>query len=174
MAFRVVLVGPENTGKSTVFRALSLGKDEPHVEEKYRPTIGPPKTHTLPKSGDSDSDVTLLDAGGQWRHRSYAISTFPTVAGAMVVYDVSRRESFQAMLEDEWLRHIKSAAPSATIFLVGNKVDLGDDLRQVPTEEGAKYAKDNDLAGFLEISAKDRSSVVALLDQMKATLKQDK
>ena len=53
-----------------------------------------------------------------------------------------------------WLNEIKSKGnPDVKIFLIGNKIDL-EDKREVSTEKGNQFYKDNKLNLFLETSAK--------------------
>lgn len=53
--------------------------------------------------------------------------------GALLVYDITRRESFEAL--DGWLKDLKSGDSNMGIMLVGNKSDL-EYRRRVSVEEG--------------------------------------
>jgi Ras-related protein Rab-11A len=58
--------------------------------------------------------------------------------GALVVYDISKRDSFDNTLR--WLKELRDHADSnIVIMLVGNKCDLKH-LRAVPTDEAANFA----------------------------------
>ena len=70
---KVVLVGEENTGKTTMFRALTSKEEGASFDEKYKPSIGPPRSNLVAKSSNSDIEVELFDTGGQLRHRAYGI-----------------------------------------------------------------------------------------------------
>lgn len=68
----------------------------------------------------------------------------------MLVYDITNRESFNALTN--WLTDARNlASPNLVIILVGNKKDLEED-REVSYLEASKFAQDNDLI-FLETSA---------------------
>lgn len=57
-----------------------------------------------------------------------------------------------------WLEEVRqNGNPDMVIMLIGNKCDL-DQRRQVSTEEGERFAKDNGLI-FLETSAKTAYNV---------------
>jgi GTPase SAR1 family protein len=44
------------------------------------------------------------------------------------------------------------------VLLVGSKTDL-EGLRTVPSDEGRKFVKDNDLVGYIEFSSKNGENV---------------
>jgi len=73
-----------------------------------------------------------------------------------LVYDITRRDTFNHI--STWLDEVKSNGNSdMVIILVGNKSDL-DSKRQVSTEEGERFAKENGLI-FMETSAKTAENV---------------
>jgi Ras family len=55
------------------------------------------------------------------------------------------------------------ADPHLTCILVGNKTDLATERRQVPTEEGEQWARDESLL-FVEASAKSGANVEAAFE----------
>ena len=65
------------------------------------------------------------------------------------VYDISSRESFDAL--SMWLSEARqhSNNPNLVILMIGNKADLRTS-RTVSTREGQEFARDNDLI-FLEV-----------------------
>ncbi|CAE8632236.1 unnamed protein product, partial [Polarella glacialis] len=90
------------------------------------------------------------DTAGQDRFRSIIRSYYRGAAGALLVYDITRRDSFEHVLQ--WLQEARSNAdPELCITLVGNKCDKVAD-RQVSYEEGHAFAHRYGLY-FLETSA---------------------
>lgn len=77
--------------------------------------------------------------------------------GALLVYDITKRESFDNL--SRWLNELKinEAHPDSLIMLVGNKSDL-ETQRIVTQEEAIDYAKDNGLM-FMETSALESTNV---------------
>eukprot|EP00826_Nyctotherus_ovalis_P022346 TRINITY_DN1735_c0_g5_i1.p2 TRINITY_DN1735_c0_g5~~TRINITY_DN1735_c0_g5_i1.p2 ORF type:complete len:123 (-),score=54.33 TRINITY_DN1735_c0_g5_i1:168-536(-) len=74
----------------------------------------------------------------------------------MVVYDVSDRDSFNAV--QTWITDVnKLGTPGMTKILIANKSDLAEE-RRVAYEEGQHLAKKLGLK-FIESSAKDSSNV---------------
>ncbi|MFS7948391.1 putative small GTP-binding protein [Helianthus anomalus] len=93
---------------------------------------------------------------GQESFRSITRSYYRGAAGALLVYDITRRETFNHLAG--WLEDARQHAnPNMTIMLVGNKSDLSH-RRAVSREEGEQFAKENDLL-FLEASARTSQNV---------------
>lgn len=68
-------------------------------------------------------------------------SYYRGAAGAILVYDVTSRSTFEGLTK--WLEDIRAlASDHIEIVLVGNKLDLAED-REVETEEGERFARDN-------------------------------
>lgn len=102
---------------------------------------------------------TLFIQAGQESFRSITRSYYRDAAGALLVYDITRRDSFLHLTR--WLEEAKqNGNPSMTIMLIGNKSDL-DHRRAVSTKEGEEFAQKNGLV-FLETSAKTASNVEAV------------
>ncbi|KAI8084853.1 GTP-binding protein yptV1 [Halteromyces radiatus] len=102
--------------------------------------------------------LQIWDTAGQESFRSITQSYYRGAAGALLVYDISRRESFEHI--STWLADVqRHANPQTTVVLVGNKSDLEESQRQVSTEEAERFAKENGISLFLETSAKSSSNV---------------
>ncbi|OII74647.1 Rab2 GTPase [Cryptosporidium ubiquitum] len=99
--------------------------------------------------------LQIWDTAGQESFRSITRSYYRGAAGALLVYDITRRDTFNHL--SRWLSDVKrNATPNMTIILVGNKSDL--DRREVTTEEGVEFAEQNGLL-FIETSAKISNNV---------------
>lgn len=80
----------------------------------------------------------------------------PSAAGALLVYDITRRDTFNHLTR--WLEEAKqNSNPNMVIMLIGNKSDL-DHRRAVSYKEGEQFAEQNGLV-FLETSAKSAANV---------------
>ncbi|XP_065850546.1 ras-related protein RHN1-like isoform X2 [Euphorbia lathyris] len=98
----------------------------------------------------------IWDTAGQERYHSLAPMYYRGAAAAVVVYDVTSKESFERA--KKWVLELqRQGNPNLIMFLVANKVDM-EDRRKVTSEEGEQYAKENGLA-FLEASAKTAQNV---------------
>lgn len=78
--------------------------------------------------------LQIWDTAGQESFRSITRSYYRSAAGAIIVYDITKRESFDSI--SRWLEEAKANGnPKLTFTLVGNKSDLETE-RQVSFEEG--------------------------------------
>ena len=100
--------------------------------------------------------LQIWDTAGQESFRSITRSYYRGAAGALLVYDITRRETFSHLAR--WLEEAKqNASTNMVIMLIGNKSDL-DHRRQVTFDEGAQFARENNLI-FLETSARTAANV---------------
>lgn len=95
--------------------------------------------------------MIFQDTAGQERFRAVTRSYYRGAAGALLVYDVTRRSTYNHLTS--WLADAKNLTnPNTVIFLIGNKSDL-DAQRDVTYEEAKAFADENGLT-FMECSAK--------------------
>ncbi|CAE7803135.1 Rab2a [Symbiodinium sp. CCMP2456] len=143
--FKFMLVGDEAAGKT----CLLLRFTDKKYRTKHR-TIG---VDFGSRNVDVQGEAIRLqcwDCTGADRFRSIIRTYYRGAAGALLVYDVTRRDSFEHL--PEWLKEIREHMDTGlAITLVGNKADM-DKERQVSFEEGSRFATDHGL-GFLETSA---------------------
>jgi Ras-related protein Rab-2A len=101
-------------------------------------------------------DVTIWDCPGHETYRPEVPSHCRRAAGAVVVYDVMDRASFQSV--PDWMELFRNAArPNVMFLLLGNRCDY-EGMWAVSKEEGEKFAKANN-ALFMETSARDGTNV---------------
>ncbi|CAH8491559.1 unnamed protein product [Dicrocoelium dendriticum] len=95
--------------------------------------------------------LQIWDTAGQESFRSITRSYYRGSAAALLVYDVTRRDTFDHLAT--WLEDARQYASSTMVItLIGNKCDL-ESRRQVLREEGEEFALKNGLL-FSETSAK--------------------
>ncbi|OMO62790.1 Multicopper oxidase, type 1 [Corchorus olitorius] len=103
---------------------------------------------------------SLLDQllAGQERFGTLTSSYYRGAHGIILVYDVTRRETFTS-LSEVWAKEVElySTNHECIKILVGNKLDR-DSERAVTREEGMALAEEHKCA-FLECSAKTRENV---------------
>jgi len=100
--------------------------------------------------------LQIWDTAGQESFKSITRSYYRGAAGALLVYDITRRDTFTHLTR--WLEEVRqNGNPDTTIMLIGNKSDQ-DSRRQVTTEEGERFARENGLI-FIETSAKTAANV---------------
>ena len=95
--------------------------------------------------------LQIWDTAGQESFRSITRSYYRGAAGALLVYDVTRRDSFVHL--QKWYEEARAhSSPTIALMLVGNKSDL-EQKRVVSTREGEEFARERGMI-FLETSAK--------------------
>lgn len=150
--FKVVVVGSSGVGKTSIVRNLVDGT---FMEEGHS-TIGVEfKTYSIKTEGE-EVKLQIWDTAGQERFRSVSKAYFRGALGAVLVYDITSRESFDEL--SSWLTDLQAlAVKNAYIILVGNKSDLADD-RQIEESEAEEFANRYSLIR-LETSAKTGDGV---------------
>lgn len=117
----------------------------------YQATIGIDFISKTMYLEDRTVRLQLWDTAGQERFRSLIPSYIRDSSVAVVVYDVTNRQSF--LNTTRWIEEVRTERGSDVIIvLVGNKTDLVD-KRQVSIEEGDGKAREFNVM-FIETSAK--------------------
>ena len=126
MLFKIVLVGDSGVGKTNLLTRFS--KNEFSLESKT--TIGVEfATKTITTETGHVIKAQIWDTAGQDRYRAIASSYYKGAAGALVVYDITKPQSFENV--DKWLKEVREhGAENMVLMLIGNKSDLEKD-RQV-------------------------------------------
>lgn len=100
--------------------------------------------------------LQIWDTAGQEAFRSITRSYYRGAAGALLVYDITRRDTFNHLTT--WLEDARQHSNSnMVIMLIGNKSDL-ESRREVKKEEGEAFAREHGLI-FMETSAKTAANV---------------
>ncbi|MFV2015862.1 MAG: GTP-binding protein, partial [Candidatus Heimdallarchaeota archaeon] len=107
--------------------------------------------------------LQIWDLAGQERFKEVRSAFYQGTLGALMIYDVTRKESAENLLnwKEELKKHSSHGSTIAqTIVLVANKIDLRD---KIPTSlnrrEGKKVAKKLGNVKYIETSAKDDVNV---------------
>lgn len=150
--YKIVLIGDSGVGKSNLLSRFT--RDEFNLESKS--TIGVEfATKSIVAEGKTIK-AQIWDTAGEERYRAITSAYYRGAVGAVLVYDISKRTSFDHV--SRWLSELRDHAdPNIVVLLVGNKSDLGH-LRIVLQEEGSSFAVKENLA-FMETSALDATNV---------------
>ncbi|TMW90739.1 ras-related protein RABA5a-like [Solanum pennellii] len=152
--FKIVLIGDSAVGKSNLLARFA--RDEFYPNSKS--TIGVEfQTQKINING-KEVKAQIWDTAGQERFRAVTSAYYRGAVGALLVYDISRRLTFDNI--DRWLNELQTHSDmNVVIILVGNKSDLKD-AREVTTAEGKALAEAKGLF-FIETSALDSSNVTS-------------
>ncbi|XP_058079411.1 ras-related protein RABA6b-like [Magnolia sinica] len=157
--FKAVMIGDSGVGKTNLLSMFSRG--EFRLDSK--PTIGVEFAYRNVRVGDKLIKAQIWDTAGQERFRAITSSYYRGALGALLVYDITRRATFENL--KKWLRELRELGDSQmVIMLVGNKSDLGH-KRNVNEEEGRMLAEQEGIF-FMETSAFENTNVEEAFVQM--------
>uniref|UniRef100_A0A8C5XEF6 RAB2B, member RAS onco family n=1 Tax=Microcebus murinus TaxID=30608 RepID=A0A8C5XEF6_MICMU len=140
--FKYIIIGDTGVGKSCLLLQFT--------DKRFQPV------HDLTIVLLGFFVAMLVGKAGQESFRSITRSYYRGAAGALLVYDITRRETFNHLTS--WLEDARQHSSSnMVIMLIGNKSDL-ESRRDVKREEGEAFAREHGLI-FMETSAKTACNV---------------
>ncbi|CAO2143981.1 unnamed protein product [Urochloa humidicola] len=150
--FKCIVIGDTGVGKS----CLLLQFTDKRFRSCHDLTIGIEYGACIVPVDGEPTRIQIWDTAGQEAFRSITRSYYRGAAAAILVYDITRRETFNHVTS--WLEDAKQlASPHLSIVLVGNKCDLSS-RRAVGYEEGERFAMEHGMV-FIEASAKTAQNV---------------
>lgn len=150
--FKYIIIGDTGVGKS----CLLLQFTDKRFQQVHDLTIGVEFGARMITVDNKQIKLQIWDTAGQESFRSITRSYYRGAAGALLVYDITRRETFNHL--SSWLDDARQHSNSnMTIMLIGNKSDV-EHRRAVSVEEGQHFAHEHGLI-FLETSAKTAANV---------------
>ena len=145
--FKYIIIGDSSVGKSNLLMKFANNK----FTEDYQATIGVEFGAKNIELNDQIYRIQIWDTAGQENFRSITRAYYKNSVCAMVVYDITNRDSFEHV--QNWIEDVRNQSPKTVlIILVGNKIDL-EDQRVVTYDEGNEFAMKNSII-FGETSAK--------------------
>ncbi|XP_068778517.1 ras-related protein Rab-25 isoform X2 [Struthio camelus] len=150
--FKVVLIGESGVGKTNLLSRFTRNE----FNHDSRTTIGVEFSTRTVLVGDAAVKAQIWDTAGLERYRAITSAYYRGAAGALVVFDVTKHQTYEAV--ERWLKELyEHAEAGVVVMLVGNKTDLAP-ARQVPAEEAKTFAEASGLL-FAETSALDSTNV---------------
>lgn len=157
---RIVPVGPP--------ASIALGINDPSAVSQPNVSSSLSKAQSeVP--GQKHMKLSLWDTAGQETYKSVTRSYFRGAAGALLVFDITRRNTFESVTS--WLSDLRQIAEEGiVIVLVGNKSDLApaslasssesdQNRRQVTTTEAEEWCQQHGIMQYVETSAKSGRGV---------------
>jgi Ras-related protein Rab-2A len=145
---KICSIGSFQVGKTSLIRRYAENK----FEVNYLPTIGIDITSKRIVLDDQEIKLILVDTAGQEAFGRIRRSYYMGCVGCLVVYDITRRETFEEI--SFWINDFNQVkrADYIPVSIIGNKIDLKTQ-RKVSTKEGEEFALKNGFL-FYECSAK--------------------
>ena len=148
ISFKLIVIGDSGVGKS----CLTNNAVKNTFEEAYNATVGFEFFTFNVKMCEKVIKLQIWDTCGQELYRSLITNFYRNSSLAIMVYAINDKATFENI--EMWLRELRTHSnPDAKVFLIGNKVDLEKE-REVTTEQGESYCKQNKIDLFMESSAK--------------------
>ena len=146
LILKIVIAGDTSVGKSNLI--LRYCKD--FFVQDSKATIGIDFFMKDILIQDRSVKVQFWDTAGQEKYNSISHTYFKMVSGVLLVYDISRIETYEKA--KNMLSLVKKYCPDEVkVMLIGNKMDLVEN-RMVLTEDAKKFASEHGLF-FWETSA---------------------
>jgi small GTP-binding protein len=140
---------------------------ENKFDEAEEPTTGATwQIWARDKKGEK-FELQIWDTAGQEAFKSLGPLYYRRAVGAVVVYDVTDRRSFEHV--EAWIQDfVYVAGADAIVYIVGNKIDQAK-RRTVSSKEGMEWARQNGRA-FFETSAQSGENVRRMFDALMADI----
>ena len=91
--FKIILIGDWGVGKSNLILRITRDDFDPYS----RTTIGVEFSQKLITLNDKRIIVQIWDTAGQDRYKAITSAYYRAAVGAILVYDVSKRSSFDSL-----------------------------------------------------------------------------
>eukprot|EP01091_Cochliopodium_minus_P005992 TRINITY_DN1587_c0_g1_i4.p1 TRINITY_DN1587_c0_g1~~TRINITY_DN1587_c0_g1_i4.p1 ORF type:complete len:214 (+),score=52.51 TRINITY_DN1587_c0_g1_i4:20-661(+) len=155
LIYKIVILGDSGVGKTSILSKYS--RDEFNMDTKS--TVGVEIATRNILVDNVSITAQIWDTAGQERYRAITKVYYRGVRGALLVYDITQKSSFESI--ENWLKDLKEGnntpQEELVIMIIGNKSDLNS-AREVTTSEAKKFAENKGLF-FFETSASDSSNV---------------
>ena len=155
---KIVILGNSGVGKTQIANKYTSNR----FDQYNSATIGCDLQSKICHVNNKLINLQLHDTSGSEKFRSLTKSYYRGALGAILVYDICDRNSFEEL--DSWYKDLldNAGSPSLKIILIGNKLDLADsktdNFRQVSKDDGEKYARYHNWP-FFEASAKSSKNI---------------
>ena len=146
LTLKIVIIGESGIGKTNLLTRYTQN----HFDDQIKATIGIDFALKEIFISGYMIKAQFWDTAGQEKYCAMARAYYKLSDGVVLVYDVTRRETFEKL--KNWIEDLKiHTNRKYQIILIGNKTDLVE-ARKVSVEEGRKFAQENAMF-FWETSA---------------------
>jgi len=157
--FKVLVVGDIGTGKTSIIKRFVHNIFSMH----YKSTIGVDfALKVINWDAKTIVRLQLWDIAGQERFGNMTRVYYKEAVGAMVVFDVTRVTTFEAV--SKWKNDIDQKVfinedQPIPVVLLANKCDMTKEGIVKNNEQMNKYCEEKGFAGWFETSAKDNINI---------------
>lgn len=144
---KIIIIGESGVGKTAILRRLL----DNSFSEEAQSTIGVEFESRSMNIDGKSVKLQIWDTAGQERFRSIAKAYFRNAHGALLVFDITERRTFDALTT--WITDVHTLCDDNVVLqLIGNKSDM-QDKRGVTLAEAENFAERHKMK-YLETTAK--------------------
>ena len=137
---KAVLLGESGVGKTCIIARFINNTFENNIMSTTGASYAG-KTMAFEEFGGQCIKFEIWDTAGQEKYRSLTKIFYKDAAVAILVYDITRKESYEE-LKNYWYNQLKECSPSNIVIgIAANKCDLYDN-EQVSEDEARKFAEE--------------------------------
>ena len=119
--YKVVLVGETGVGKTNLITRYIYNTFDQNQVSTVSATYA---KKTIKRNDGNEIILQIWDTAGQESYRGLTQLFYRNAAGIIIVYDITRKNTFEE-IKNYWLKQVKeNASKEAKIAIVGNKNDL--------------------------------------------------
>ena len=161
--FKIVFFGDGGVGKTTLINRYLTGvfKSDSVI------TIGVDFHVKKVEIAEKRVSLQIWDFAGEDRFRFLMPSYVTGASGGIFMFDITRYTSLRNF--NDWIEIFKKGYKSDNhqmpVLMVGSKLDL-EYKRAVSREEAFELAKEHNLFGYIECSAKDGQNVAEIFQEI--------
>lgn len=173
--YKVLVIGDIGTGKTSIIKRYVHNVFSMH----YKATIGVDFALKVINLNNCIVRLQLWDIAGQERFGNMTRVYYKEAVGALIVFDISRESTFEAVQKwksdlDQKVRLPGHEEEPIPVVLVANKCDLAKQGTCQDPNKMAAYWQENGFCGYAETSAKDNVGIDdAVMQLVKAILKKE-
>lgn len=151
--FKLIIIGDSAVGKSCLMQRVTTNE----FLEDHEVTVGVEFGTLIIKLEESPFKLQIWDTAGQESFKSITKIFYRGAHCVCLCYDITRMDTFLNL--ETWLREVRVQSDSnVTVILIGNMKDR-EQLREVKREQAQEFCRKNNIAFFLETSAKTGENV---------------
>ena len=167
LSIKIGLLGNSSVGKSCLIRRYIEDK----YEDNFITTIGVDYYEKNVEVNNTIIKLIIQDTTGEERFRSISKNYYKNVDGIIFVFDVTNYDSFIDGIR-YWLNECDNEIGEFKKILVGNKIDLCENMRAISKEKIEVFAESKQIK-YYEVSAKKGINVDIIFKELIESILRD-
>jgi len=158
---KIVLIGESGVGKTSIINQYI---EETFKEDQETSAGASFSTKKLNLKNGNQITLEIWDTAGQEKFRALTQLFYKEASAAILVYDITRKDSFN-QIKEYWINQVIEKSPNNIIIaIVANKIDLFE-KEEVEEKIARDFALENN-AIFMMTSAKNKDGIDELFSSI--------